>query len=185
MRNMGMSTDLYEQQMKSTVIASGRRLTYREDEVRLPNGVVSRREIIEHPEAVVIVPLTSSGKIVLIKQFRTAAAQVLIEVPAGLIEPGEAPLVAAQRELREETGFRAGSLEPLFGAFPTPGFCTEFMHFFLARGLTLDPLESDFDEIIEPIAMDITEALALVACGKIRDLKTISAVYAVRSLSYG
>jgi ADP-ribose pyrophosphatase len=184
-QNMDMSTNLDETQLSSTVIASGRRLTYREDEIRLPNGVVSRREIIEHPEAVVIVPILAPGKIVLIRQFRTAARKVLLEIPGGLIETGEVPVVAAQRELREETGFRAGSLSPLFDGFPTPGFCTEFMHFFLAQELTEDPLSGDFDEMIDPIVMDVVDALALVGSGGIVDLKTIAALYAVRVLNFG
>ena len=182
---MGILTNLNETQLSSTVIASGRRLTFREDEIRLPNGVVSRREIIEHPEAVVIVPILAPGKIVLIRQFRTAARKVLLEIPAGLIETGEVPVVAAQRELREETGFRAGALLPLFDGFPTPGFCTEFMYFFLAQDLTKDPLEGDFDEMIDPIVMDVVDALALVGSGGIVDLKTIAALYAVRVLKFG
>lgn len=181
--NMAMLTELNEEVLSSRVIASGKRLTYREDEVRLPNGVIGRREVVEHPEAVVVIPIVAPGKVLLIRQYRTAAKRVMLEVPAGLIESGEIPLDAAQRELREETGFRASVLRPLFNGFPTPGFCTEFMYFFCGTGLSPDPLVADIDEIIAPVVMALDEALGLVATGAIVDLKTIAALYAVQVLN--
>jgi len=176
-----MSINLSEETVSSRVVAEGRRLLFREDKVRLSNGVISHREIIVHPKAVVILPLLDDGRVVLIRQYRTAAQQVMLEVPAGVIESGEDPEFAAQRELREETGYASDHMVPLFQGFPTPGFCTEYMYFFVANQLRSDPLTADFDEMIETVALSVDEAIALVANGGILDLKTIAALYAVRS----
>ncbi|NBV41657.1 NUDIX hydrolase, partial [bacterium] len=106
------------------------------------------------------------------------------EVPAGVIDADEEPLAAAQRELREETGFMAGKLEPLYEAFPTPGFCTEYMYFFKASELEYSPLSPDVDEIIQPFEVAFSEALDMIRTGRITDLKSIAAIYALATEGY-
>ncbi|NDC83601.1 NUDIX hydrolase, partial [bacterium] len=168
-----MSIDLSEKVIGKLPIFSGSRISLSEYQILSPNGVQSTRHIVEHPQAVVVVPVTHESKFLLIRQFRTAAGRVLVEVPAGVLNVGEDPEVGAQRELREETGFRAGRLKKLFSGFPTPGFCTEYMHFYLATHLVWDPLDPDVDEIIEPFVVGINDIKEMIASDSINDVKTL------------
>ena len=176
-----MSIDQSDIIIQSTIRFKGQKLTVREDEIRVSNGIISHREIVEHPEVVVIIPMVTPSEILLIQQYRTAAGRLMIEVPAGVMEPGEIPIDAALRELREETAFGAKRLMPLFSGFPTPGFCTEYMHFFVASDLYLDPLSPDADEVIESVKLPIFEAVRRIQSGEIVDLKTIAGIFAIQS----
>ncbi|GAB1420114.1 ADP-ribose pyrophosphatase [Anaerolineales bacterium] len=147
--------------------------------VQLPNGQQSTREIVKHPGAVAIVALTESQQILMVKQFRLAANQVMLELPAGTLEPDEDPLQCAIRELQEETGYKPGSIEPMGGVFVAPGYTTEFIHFFLATNLVESVLEMDDDEFIELIAIDYQQVLAMIESHKIQDAKTIAAILKV------
>jgi ADP-ribose pyrophosphatase len=167
---------MLETTLSSHYIYRGRILTLREDTVLLPSGVTATREIIEHHRAVVILPVLASGEIVLVRQFRTAANRTLLEVPAGLMEPDELPIDAANRELGEETGFVSSDMTPLFEGFPTPGFCTEYMHFFLARGLMPGSPHPDPDEIVETVILSVDAVAAAIRAKEIVDLKTIAAL---------
>jgi ADP-ribose pyrophosphatase len=145
----------------------------REQRFRFADGVQHERSVVQHPGAVAIVALDESGRWLLIEQFRLPAGGTLLEIPAGTLEPGEAPELTAARELREETGFAATSLERLGGTWMAPGFCTEFIHYFVARGLHHDPLPHDADERISPpVAYRFDEVLAAIDAGRICDAKS-------------
>jgi len=116
------------------------------------------------------------GRIVLIHNYRVAAAAELLEVPAGTLDPGEAPAACAARELTEETGYRAATLTPLLAFYSSPGMMTERMHLFLATGLTPGPTAHEAGEQIRVITLPLSEALAAIPAGRIVDGKTIVAL---------
>ncbi len=143
---------------------------------RLPSGTIAERDVVRHPGAAVVLPILDDGRVVLVVQHRTALGGDLIELPAGVLEPGEQPLAAAARELEEETGYRARSIEPLLVFYPTPGFCDERMHIFLATGLEPTQQNLDEDEFIHISIRSLDEARQLVRDGGITDGKTVAAL---------
>ena len=159
---------------KSQEIYKGKYISLRRDEVTVSNGRKTIRDVVEHPGAVAIVPITKDQKIILVRQYRYAAQKVLLEVPAGTLEIAEDPKLAAIRELREETGFSAKNLKYLTGFWTAPGFCSEFIHGYLATELIEDPLSPDEDEFIEIEEVDIDNVAELIRCGEIQDSKSIS-----------
>jgi ADP-ribose pyrophosphatase len=154
-------------------IHEGRIVNLREDRVAFPDGRTALREIVEHAHAVTIVPVTADGRILGVRQYRLPAGRVLFELPAGSLDPGEDPREAAQRELQEETGFRADRLEELCAFWVAPGYCTEYMHVFLAEGLHESPRPADEDEHIEVEAIALDDALARIDSGEVQDAKSI------------
>ena len=154
-------------------IYKGRVVDLNVETVTLPNGATVELEIIHHPGAVAIVPMTPTGSVLLIRQYRHAAGGYIYEVPAGKLDPGEAPQVCAARELEEEIGRRASSFEPLMSFFTTPGFTDEVIHVFLATGLAPGTQHLDQDEVLEIVEMPLDMAIARIADGTIRDAKTI------------
>ena len=140
----------------------------------LPNGRQTTFTIVEHPGAVAIVPVHSNGDIVLLRQFRPTIGEEIYEIPAGTIEKGEAPLATAKREIIEETGLKARQWSKIAEFYTAPGFCTEFMHVYVARGLSPATADGDADEILKPVRMTIDAALKLIKSQKIRDAKTIA-----------
>ena len=140
----------------------------------LPNGRRTTFTIVEHPGAVAIVPVHADGDVVLLKQFRPSIGEELYEIPAGTIEKGEAPLATAKREIIEETGFKAKQWSKVGEFYSAPGFCTELMHLYVARGLSPASADGDADEILKPVRMSLDAALKLIRTGKIRDAKTIA-----------
>lgn len=161
------------------------------DEVRFPNGSTGTLDIIRHPGASAIVPFLSDPagddpQVLLLRQFRWAANDVLYEVPAGRLNPGESPADAAAREVREETGCAAGTLTHLFTMYTTPGFTDETIHLFLATDLTTATTDGrDADEFIETEAMPLSRALEMVRDGTIRDAKTALALLYVAGFVAG
>lgn len=168
--------DLTEVTLESTPIYPGKILSVRRDEVRLPNGRLTTREIVEHSDSVCMVPLDAAGNVVLVRQYRHAVAAELLEVPAGGIEEGETPEAAAIRELREEIGHTAGQLRPLSGYYLAPGWCDEYMYAYLATQLSPDPMSQDYDEIVETRRVPLPATLDLIARGEIQDAKSIAAI---------
>lgn len=162
-----------EHVVASTRLHEGRILNLREDIVEMANGRRAVREVVEHEEVVAIVPVDAAGQVLLVRQYRLAAGRSLLEVPAGGIEAGERAEDAAQRELREETGQRADRLQRLGGFYVSPGYCTEYLHLFLASGLSESAAEADPDEQIVVERLGVGEALALVESGQIEDAKSI------------
>lgn len=148
-------------------------------DVRLPDGNEARREIIRHPGAVAIVAADADGSILLVRQYRTAADRILLEIPAGTLHPGEDPLLCAERELQEETGYRPGTLEPLGGIYTAPGYTTEFIHLFYATGLSESRLAMDDDEFIEVERRTLPQALAMIDTGEIADGKSVAGLLRV------
>ena len=162
--------------MSGEVVFEGRVVGVRVDTASLPGGAIARREVVEHPPSVVVVPIDSNGDMVMVRQFRYPVGETLVEAPAGSVEDGELPEQSAQRELQEEIGYRADSLERLGSFWMSPGYCTELMHAFVARGLSPSTLDPDDDENIEVVRRPLSEARALIERGEIRDAKTIAAL---------
>ena len=143
------------------------------ESVTLPNGATVELEIIRHQGAVAVVPLKDDRTVILIRQYRHAAGGYIYEVPAGKLEPGEDPRLCAARELEEEIGCRASSLQPMLSFYTTPGFTDEVIHLFLATGLTPGAQNLDQDEVLEVVEMPLDTAIARIGDGTIRDGKTI------------
>lgn len=135
--------------ISSRRVYEGRIINLRVDDVRLPNGRETVREVVEHPGAAVIAPVDSDGNVHLVRQYRDAAAEKLLELPAGKLEPGEEPEACARRELREELGLGAEEVMRLASFFSSPGFCDERLHLYMAEGLSSLGADTDHDEFIE------------------------------------
>lgn len=168
--------ELKETRLTSEQVFDGALLKVYRDTVRLPDGREAVREVVRHPGAVVIVPVDEAGRVHLVRQFRYPYDCALLEVPAGKLEPGEEPFPAAQRELEEEIGARAEDWLPMGEALPTPGFCDELQHVYLARRLTFGATHPDEDEFLEQVALPMAEAVAMAVDGRIRDCKTAAAI---------
>ena len=168
------------QTLQSEAIYQGRAFRVRRDQVRLPDGQLSRLDIVEHVGAVTILPLDDQGRILFVRQYRHPAAQELLELPAGTLEPGEPPEACAGRETREEVGQAAGEIRKLGEFFLAPGYSTEYMHVFLATELRPDPLPSDHDEFLSVEAYSYEEVLQMVERGEIQDAKTLAALMLAR-----
>ncbi len=147
------------------------------ERVRFEDGREATREIVRHTGAAVILPELPDGRLVLVEVFRHAAGGWMVEVPAGTLEPGEKPEACARRELEEETGYRAAALRPLASWYPTPGLLDETMHLFHATGLTPSASHPEEDEFVEPLVVAKAEAAAMVRDGRIRDGKTLLALF--------
>jgi ADP-ribose pyrophosphatase len=163
-----------ERLLDSQHVYRGRAIHVRVDSVVKPNDIKTTREVVEHVDCVVILPVDSQGNILLVRQFRHAVNKVLLELPAGSIDPGETPEVAASREMREETGYKPGKLEKLGGFYAAPGYCTEYLHFFRASQLEKSPLTAEDTDEIEVVPVIPAEVSGLIASGKICDAKTIA-----------
>lgn len=141
--------------------------------IQTPRGKAKTREIVRHPGACVIVPLLDDGRVCLIRNWRVAVNQTLIELPAGTLEPPEPPEKTAERELIEETGYRAKNIEFLHAFFLSPGILDEKMHLYLATGLTAGEAAREEGEEIENWLVPWDEALHMIFRGEIKDAKTI------------
>lgn len=140
----------------------------------MEKGQTLERTVLEHPGAVIIVPRTENGDLILLRQYRFALQQEILEFPAGTLEIGEEPLACAKRELIEETGFQANSWDSLGTLFPSPGFCDEVQYCYVASDLEPAFLEKDEDEIIEPVHFSPQEVLEQIDNGSIADCKTVA-----------
>lgn len=157
-------------------IFKGRVIRLVERRLRLPNGRRTVFNIVEHPGAVAVLPVFDDGDVLLLRQYRPSVREELYEVPAGTLEKGETPLATAKREIVEETGHRARSWKKIAEFYTAPGFCTELMHVFEARGLSPATSPGDEDEILRPVRMSLSKAVGLVRSRKIRDAKSIAAL---------
>ena len=168
-----MPEDFFEKTVSSKEIYRGRIISLRDDEVLLPGGGRSRREIVEHRGAVAIAALTHDNKLVLVRQFRKPVEDCILEIPAGLFNTGESLEDAAVRELEEETGYRANKISRVLSAYASPGYSSEVLHYFLATDLSQTRKNTDHDEITDVHLVDVSEAFNMVMDGRIKDNKTI------------
>ena len=166
--------DRRERVVESQHVYRGRAIHMRVDSVVKPNDKETTREVVEHVDCVVILPIDSKGNVLLVRQFRHAVGKELLELPAGSIDPGETPEQAAVRELREETGYKPGKLERLGGFYAAPGYCTEYLHFFRATQFEKSPLTAEDTDEIEVVPISPADVPGLVASGQICDAKTIA-----------
>lgn len=157
-------------------IHRGRIITLNAESVTLPNGRCTELEIVHHPGAAAVVPLTAADSVLLVRQYRHAAGSYILEVPAGKLDAGEDPEVCAARELEEEAGVRAGKLQSLGSILTTPGFTDEVIHLYLATELTGGLQALEYDEDLSVEEMPFETALRLCRQGGIRDAKSVCAL---------
>ena len=162
--------------ISTQAIYQGRVIELRVDEIEVRSGLNVRREVVEHPGAVVIVPIDGDGRLYWVRQHRWAAGRELLELPAGTLEPGEEPEATARRELIEEAVQAAATWQLLGRFFTAPGFCTEYMHAYLATDLTPESAAGDEDEEIEVVPLTLEESLSHLDTGAVEDAKSIAAL---------
>ena len=167
-----------EKTIHSQPIFKGKVISLKVDDVTLPNGETSKREIVNHPGAVAIIAITDEGKLVVVEQYRKALERSIIEIPAGKLEPGELPEITAARELEEETGYGCNELTYLQSFATSPGFADEIIHLFIARGLYKieNRAAMDEDEFVELMEITVEEGERMIAQQKIFDAKTAFAI---------
>ena len=173
---MSMKIKFTEKTFKRNRIYSGTSVNFSADKIVLPDGNIALREYLEHPGAVAVIPFAESGKIILVRQYRYPVRQVTFEIPAGKLGRNERPVSCVQRELEEETGFKAGKIEKLLSFWPTPAFSNELIHVYAAYDLMPANKNPDDDEFIEHIEIPFDTALSWIKSGKIRDSKTVIAL---------
>ncbi len=165
--------------LKTDLLYQGRLRGIREL-IENDKGVQYLHETIEHPGAVVVLPITASGEIVCVSQYRRSMRGVVLELPAGTLEKDEPPIECAKREIQEEIGFAARDVTPLGILLPAPGFCNEVQHLFVARDLYPQTAEQDEDEEITVVEMTVSEFESAIISGGINDAKTIALFYRAR-----
>lgn len=167
-----------EKTIHSEPIFKGKVISLKVDDVILPNGKESKREIVNHPGAVAIIPITDEGKIILVEQYRKALERSIIEIPAGKLEQGESPELTARRELEEETGFGCHELTYVQSFATSPGFADEIIHLYVAKQLYKieEKAELDEDEFVSLMEVSLEEAEQMVREQQIFDAKTAFAV---------
>lgn len=169
-----------EKTVKRETLFSGKIIEVALDEVALPQGGTATRELVFHPGGVGIVAITPEEKMLFVRQFRKPLERVILEIPAGKIDPGEGshPEITGARELEEETGYRPQKMTKLASMYLSPGFANEMLHLYLAEGLEKveNPRAMDEDEVIEVYELTLDEALERLQTGEICDAKTIYAL---------
>ncbi len=169
---------MVEKTISSQSIYEGRIIQVRVEEVELPNGKTASREIVHHNGAVAVLAITDEDQIVLVRQYRKPMDRILLEVPAGKLEGDEDPKSCAERELVEETGFKAKEMDQIASFYTSPGFSDELVHLYRGRGLTAGDAQPDEDEFVEVLYLSLPEAKKYIETGEIKDAKTIMAIYA-------
>jgi ADP-ribose pyrophosphatase len=171
-----------EKTLSSQRIYEGRAVKLRVDTVRKPNGKTTTREIVEHSDAVAVVVLDSKDRAILVRQYRKAVGRTLLEIPAGGVDPGEQPINTVRRELQEEIGYLPNKIDKLGGFYAAPGYCTEYLHLYLATYLIPSKLEAEDTDEIEVVRVPLTKIPELIASGEIADAKSIAGLFRVMSL---
>jgi ADP-ribose pyrophosphatase len=166
--------------LHSKFIYHGLVFDIRQDEIRLPDGKSAQVDVVVHGGAVVLVPFDSEGRVWFVRQYRHAAGDTILELPAGTLEAGETPEHSALREIREEIGMSAGRLQKIGEFYLAPGYSSEYSYIYLATDLKPDPLPGDEDEFISVEPMKLDEVFALVEAKKIHDAKTLAALLLAR-----
>lgn len=168
-----MGLDFEEKTLKSEIVFDGKFIHIRRHEVLFPDGKNGVREIVEHPGAATCVVLNAKNQVLMVEQFRKAAESVLLEIPAGKLDPNESPEACVKREVAEETGVIIGKPKFLCWFYPTPGFANEKMYLYLASVERQGEAHQMEDELIHSRFVPFEEALTFIKTGKIVDAKTI------------
>ncbi len=168
--------DLHEKTIESRKVYDGKIIRVRLDKVILPDGREGMREIVEHSGAVAVVPLDHDNRVYFVRQYRKPLEKILLEIPAGRLEPGEDPRDCARRELAEEIGLQPKELRQMAFMYSSPGFSDEKIYLYLARDLVRHRLENDEGEFLEIESIPLADAVDMVSNGAIEDGKTITGV---------
>jgi ADP-ribose pyrophosphatase len=174
----------FEKPIERKKLYSGRIVDVRLDTAELQNGKRVFREVVEHPGGVAIVPVLDDMRVLLVRQYRYPMGQELLEIPAGKLERGEEPIDCAMRELSEETGYTAGKLTYLGATYPSPGFCEEILHIYLATELTPGVSHPDEDEFLEIVEYRLDELVDMILKNDLPDSKTILGVLKAEKLLF-
>lgn len=172
-----MSEKLWEHPISSKKIFDGHIIKVYFDTVKLPNEKIATREKVMHPGAVAIVPVNQNREVILVRQYRHPVEDVLIEIPAGKLDKGEAPVECARRELEEEVGAKDGHFIHLSSFHTTPGFSNEILHLFLAIDFIKRENNLDEDEFLQVLTVKLEESIKMVLNGEIKDAKTIIGIF--------
>lgn len=164
----------------SEQVYRGRVFDVRRDQVRLPDGQPAQLDIVEHSGAVTLLPLDEAGFVWFVRQYRHAAQEEILELPAGTLDEAEEPETCALREVREEIGMAAGQIQKIGEFYLAPGYSTEYMYVYLATDLRPDPLQADSDEFISIERIPLDQAFKLAESGEIRDGKTLATLFLAR-----
>ncbi|WP_078545923.1 NUDIX hydrolase [Litchfieldia alkalitelluris] len=169
---------LVEKTIARQTIFEGKIIDLHVEDVELPNGKTSKREIIKHPGAVAVIGVTKEDRILMVRQYRKPMERVMVEIPAGKLEKGEEPIVTAARELEEETGYVCEKLTPLISFYTSPGFADELVHLYVAENLQKkeNAASLDEDEFVDLLEVTLEEALDLLDKREIYDAKTAYAI---------
>ncbi|MFA5760741.1 MAG: NUDIX hydrolase [Dehalococcoidales bacterium] len=165
-----------EETLSSKIAFNGEILNVRVDEIRLPGGRKSTREIIEHSDAVAVVPIDRNGNMILVKQYRRGAGKDLLEIPAGCVEPGENPEETVKRELQEEIGYLPNKITSMGGFYASPGYNTEYLYLYLATELVPAKLHAEDTDSIEVVPVPIKSITDYIKSGKICDAKSVAGI---------
>ena len=174
----------FEKTLETRELFRGRILRLEVDRVELEDGSVSSREVVRHPGGAAILPLDADGQVTLVRQFRYAFGQELLEIPAGKLEPGEDPKAAAIRELEEECGLAAGAVTDLGCIYPSVGYDDEIIYLYLARDLRPTEARPDAGEFVSLERYPLSTLAEMAESGVLRDAKTVTAVLKTRSLIF-
>ena len=168
------------QYLKSELIYESRAFKVKRDTVRMPDGRLAHYDVVEHVAAVTLVPVDLAGNMYFVRQYRSGLHDLLLELPAGILNAGEEPETCAKREIREEIGQAAGKIEPIGEVYLSPGYSTEYMYFFLATELFPSPLEQDEDEFLDIETIPVDQVYTLAEAGSLKDGKTLAALLLAR-----
>ena len=174
--------DLTEKPVKQEYKFKGKIVNLRVDDALLPNGNIAKREIVEHNGGVMVAPLDNEDNLYFVKQFRYPYMEIVTELPAGKLEKGEDPFEAGKRELKEETGAVANKYVSLGLLYPTPGYCGEIIHMYLATELSFGEQNPDDDEFLEVYKIPLEKAVEMVLSGELKDSKTQTAILKIHCL---
>jgi len=173
-----------EKTVNTEKIFAGNIIDLQVDDVTLPDGNMSKREIVKHPGAVAVIPITKDNKIVFVEQYRKPLEKSIVEIPAGKLEKGENPMIAAIRELEEETGYTTNNLSFITSFYTSPGFADELLHLYITDDIEKveNPAAGDEDEFVEVVELTLDEAKQYVEEERIHDAKTAYAVLYLHAL---
>lgn len=174
--------DLQEKVLSTRSAFQGNILNVRVDQVELPDGSSSEREVVEHSGGVTIIPVTPEKKIMMVRQYRIATEEELLELPAGKIDGQESAEEAARRELKEETGYYGGNFQHLFDFYTTPGYSSELLHLYLAENIHPGEREPEQGEFLKNEKITIARIPDLIFSGRIKDSKTIVGLLSLREI---